>query len=535
MGKKTTYRGLSVCAGLVALGGILGLVACSRTSPHAVNPANMARIGTINERFQSYNVEMLEVTGGRFWKPYKDMQTPASKQSSQQESGSTPTGMNPNMYEYRPPIDLSNPRLRKLAAALGPSYVRVSGTWANTTYFYDKNGPDPKTPPKGFSGVLTRKQWKGVVDFSNAVNAKIVTSFATSPGTRDAKGIWTPKQARQFLSYTKSIGGDIAAAEFMNEPTAAEMGGAPKGYDAAAYARDIRVFRPFLKQTAPDILFLGPGSVGEGGVLSLPSGSGFIRSEDLLKATGPVFDAFSYHLYAAVSQRCASMGPASQTTAGAALSQEWLSRADKISAFYADLRDRFDPGKPLWITEIADTACGGNPWASTFLDTFRYLDWHARLAQQGVQVIMHNTLASSDYGLLDENTFAPRPNYWAALLWSKLMGTTVLKPAVSPKPNLHVYAQCLPHTPGGVTLLAINTDRNTSQTLDVSANSERYTLTAPKLEASRVDLNGKDLELGPDDSIPSLTSAPTHSGSIALPAASITFLAIAEANNPSCR
>jgi len=26
---------------------------------------------------------------------------------------------------------------------------------------------------------------------------------------------------------------------------------------------------------------------------------------------------------------------------------------------------------------------------------------------------MHNTLAASDYGLLDEKTLMPRPNYWA--------------------------------------------------------------------------------------------------------------------------
>lgn len=112
--------------------------------------------------------------------------------------------------------------------------------------------------------MLTRQEWKGVVDFARAVDAKIVTSFATSPGTRNAAGVWTPDQARQFLAYTQSIGGSIAAAEFMNEPTFAAMGGAPKGYDAAAYARDIAVFRPLIKETAPEIVFLGPGSVGEG-------------------------------------------------------------------------------------------------------------------------------------------------------------------------------------------------------------------------------------------------------------------------------
>ena len=35
----------------------------------SLDPAKMARIGTVDERFQSYNVEMLEITGGGFWKP----------------------------------------------------------------------------------------------------------------------------------------------------------------------------------------------------------------------------------------------------------------------------------------------------------------------------------------------------------------------------------------------------------------------------------------------------------------------------------
>jgi len=32
--------------------------------------ANMTRVGSVDERYQSYNIEMLEVTGGMFWKPY---------------------------------------------------------------------------------------------------------------------------------------------------------------------------------------------------------------------------------------------------------------------------------------------------------------------------------------------------------------------------------------------------------------------------------------------------------------------------------
>ena len=494
----------------------------------------MPPIGTVDERFQSYNIEMVEVIGGRFWKPYGSTTNESKAQEPAPQAGFTPAGIDPNLYQYRAPIDLSNPRLRKLAAALSPAYVRVSGTWANSAYFQDSENAAPANAPSGFSGVLTRKEWKGVIDFSHAVNAEIVTSVATGPGPRDAQGVWTSDQARELFEYTKSVGGRIAASEFMNEPTYAAMGGAPKGYDAASYGRDVEVFRSFLRKTAPDTLFLGPGSVGEG-PFAMPMGGGVLKSEDLLHAAGPVFDVFSYHLYAAASQRCASMGASSQTTAAAALSQDWLSRPEKIGAFYADLRDRFEPGKSLWITETADAACGGNPWASTFLDTFRYLVQHASLAQRGVKVIMHNTLASSDYGLLDENTFAPRPNYWAALLWRRLMGTTVLDPQISPTPNLYVYAHCLRNHPGGVALLVINADAQQVHEVTLVPEAERYTLTAKQLQDRAVQLNGKTLELNSDGDVPEFVGQPTRSGRISFAPASITFLAIPNASNSSCR
>jgi len=197
----------------------------------SITPARMVRIGTIDERFQSYNVEMIEVTGGRFWKPY----------------GSSTSDGHSDLYEHRAPIDLTRPRLRRLAAALAPAYVRVSGTWANATYFAD-SGSAPSAPPPGFSGILSRRQWQGVVNFSQAAGAQIVTSFAVSPGTRDAAGVWSPDQARRLLSHTYSVGGRVAAAEFMNEPNLAATGVAPAGYDAAAYGRDFKIFRSLVKK-----------------------------------------------------------------------------------------------------------------------------------------------------------------------------------------------------------------------------------------------------------------------------------------------
>jgi hypothetical protein len=247
----------------------IGDAGCSKAPgtvrPGSLAPASMPRVGTVDERFESYNIEMVEVIGGRFWKPYLgSAATNSNAQPPAQQKDLTPAGIDPNLYQYRAPIDLSNPRLVKLAAALGPAYIRVSGTWANSAYFQDSDNPAAAKAPSGFSGVLTRKEWKGVVDFSHAVGAEIVTSVATGAGARDAHGGWSSEEARRLFEYTKSVGGRIAATEFMNEPTYAAMGGAPKGYDAAAYGRDIQVFRAFLQKSAPGTVFLGPGSVGEG-------------------------------------------------------------------------------------------------------------------------------------------------------------------------------------------------------------------------------------------------------------------------------
>src|SRR5258708_38077805 len=117
------------------------------------------------------------------------------------------------------------------------------------------------------------------------------------------------------------------------------MGGAPKGYDAAVYGQDFKVFQPFVKKTAPEMVIRGPGSVGEwgvliGGILGVP----IIKSEDMLTASGPGIDVSSYHFYGGVSKRCAGAGSASQTTPEAALSVEWLSRTDRDEAYYAALR-----------------------------------------------------------------------------------------------------------------------------------------------------------------------------------------------------
>jgi heparanase 1 len=485
----------------------LALAACTAAPSDGMGLGALAKLGTVDERFQAYNVEMVEVTGGRFWAPYG--------------------GAAGERYRQRPPIDLANSRLIALARHLGPSLMRVSGTWANNTYLLAE-GETLTAPPAGFMQILTREQWQGVVAFAKAVDAPIVTSFAVSNGTRGADGVWQTDQAQRLVDLTKAAGGSIYAAEFFNEtnvPSAApEM---PKGYTAANYTAEFRIFKDWARKAVPEMKILGPGGVGEGGLLTdIPvPGMGFVPTEDLAKGNPDSVDGFSYHFYGTVSQRCEEMGIGTAVKDDA-LKPEWLDRTVRDYEFYAAIRDKYEPGKPIWNTETAQAACGGSPWAASFLDSFRYLNQNGVLAQKGVAVVMHNTLAASDYALIDQDSFNPRPNYWAAVLWKRTMGTTVLASPRSPSPELRIYAHCLAGARGGVGLVALNTG-TAPQSLAAGKQALGWVLTGQPLDTREVLVNGKAPKLEGLDGV-------AVNGSLALPGEAIAFVAVPDAGNPAC-
>ncbi|MCH7627502.1 MULTISPECIES: hypothetical protein [Novosphingobium] len=501
---------------LLSATALAALTGAAKVPSASLQLGKLEKIGTVSERYQGYNVEMVEVTGGRFWAPYGG---PADER-----------------YRQRPPIDLSDPKLVALAKALGPSLLRVSGTWANNTYL-EAEGEHLAAPPAGFVQVLTRDQWKNVVAFSKAVDAPIVTSFAVSNGTRGPDGVWTTSQAQRRLDLTREAGGTLYAAEFFNEanmPSAApEM---PKGYTAANYGAEFRLFRDWARKAAPDMKILGVGGVGEAGLLKdvpVPAEMGsHVSTDDMMKANPGSVDAVSYHFYGSVSQRCVGLGIGTAIKSDA-LTAKWLGLTLRDYAYYAALRDKHEPGKPMWNTETAQAACGGSPWASTFLDTFRYLDQNAALAQQGLQVLMHNTLAASDYALIDRDTLTPRPNYWAAVLWRRTMGTTVLASPHSPSPALRLYAHCLAGKKAGVAVIALNTGEM-AQRLDLGAKAIGWTMTGQPIDTRSVLVNGKAPALSADLTLIGLEGVAVPSG-VTVPGHSIAFFAVPGAANAACR
>lgn len=446
----------------------------------------------LDDRFQSYNVEMVEVTGGYFWPPY--------------EAGGAKV--------YREPIDLSSERLRNLAKALGPVYIRVSGTWANSTYF-DAEGTTGGTPPAGYEGVLTAEQWRGVGEFARFLDSEVVTSFAGNTGSRDGAGVWTDTQARLLLEFSQDNDVPVVAAEFFNEPNLNI--GVPRDQTADTFARDFEVFRAMVEEVQPDLLIVGPGGSEDVTPMIIDAP---IKSREIFERVSPAFDVVSYHFYPKVSERCGN-----KEQPDVALTEEFLSRVDVDRDFYEALRDEFEPDAPMWITETAEAACGGDRWAATFRDVIRYVDNNGRLARGDGDAVFHNTLAASDYGLLDEDGFVPRPNYWAAVLWHQLMGPTVVAPpAADPKAGLNVYAQC---TPGdgdpSVTYAVVNPSPTETRTVATGSGAATVYRLTGDLDGTEANLNGKALTAAENGTVPEM-SGEKVTGSIEIAPASVAFV-----------
>jgi hypothetical protein len=146
---------------------------------------------------------------------------------------------------------------------------------------------------------------------------------------------------------------------------------------------------------------------------------------------------------------------------------------------------------------------------------------------------MHNTLAASDYALLDHHDYTPRPNYWAAVLWKRTMGTTVLASPRSPSPELRIYAHCLAGGKGGVALAAINLG-TAPQSLPASPRAQTWTMTGQPTDTRDVRINGNIPGIRADGSLTGLGGVGAN-GAVAVPARSIVFVSVPGAANPACR
>ncbi len=493
-----------------------------------LNPKGLEALRQIDPRLVSYNVEMTEVTGGTFWKAYTEAQVDGTEEFPAILDWSDMG----NLQQWYDPIDTTNPRLIKLAKELGTAWVRVSGTWANKTYYDFEGKYADGTVPEGFQNVLTLKQWQNLLDFVKAVDGKLLVSIANCPGIHAADEPMPFRQAELLFKTSKEYGVPICAAEFTNEPNLIAVSGLPQGYTAQDHARDHDLFGAWLKENYPECLFVGPCTVGDvdmfgmgndGAGGGLAAGFQIVTTEELLGEYKSPLDVFSYHYYNGVSERGAAMG--GHWPYEACLTEQYLGVAALCAKQYTARRDRYVPGGQMWVTESGDAGCGGNTWASTYADVPRTLNELGQFCTVTDGVIFHNTLASSDYGYLKHGTFLPRPNYFAVLLWNRLMGPTAYATGEEIREGAHVYAHSRKDGKDGFVYLGVNNSQEPT-IVELPGQATAYALTGNgKLRSRTMLLNGRELVLGENDRLPALEGAAV-SGTVEVAPGGCTFFVV---------
>jgi len=492
--------------------------------------SNPKMLHSVNPRLISYNVEMTEVTGGTFWKGYTEAQIDGLEPVPAPDFSKGLAAM----HQWYEPIDTTNPRLIKLAKALGSCWVRVSGTWATKTYYDFADEYPAGTAPEGYDSVLKKQQWLNLLDFVKAVDGKLLISVANCEGLHSTEEPWNPSQAEQIFALSKEYGVPVNAVEFTNEPNMMQVSGFPKGYKAEHYRRDHDIFYSWLRENYPECITVGPctcdaEAIGSGdtnaggGIADILGGC---TTRDLMDGCKELMDVFSYHYYNGVSERMAAMMPSAYTPAEGAMSEEYLGMAGKCARAFKPYRDLYAPGGELWVTESGDAGAGGHTWASTYLEVPRTLNEIGDFASETSGVIFHNTLASSDYGWLKHGTFVPRPSYFAVLLWKALMGNTAYDSKILREEGAHVFCHDRADGKPGSAWLVINTSWTEPTLVDLSKDAVMYALAGKDGMRSRsMTLNGEELALGENDSLPAFNGV-TVSGTVEVAPGSCTFFVL---------
>jgi heparanase 1 len=425
-----------------------------------------------------------------------------------------------------PVYDFTRPRLRGLAGELAPAYLRIGGTDADKTH-YDLSATPNTTPPPGYTWVMTAAEWDGAVEFARALDFQIVFTLNAGQGPR-VGGSWQPDDARPLVQLAASRGDPVAAWELGNEIDLYTL----QGHQLlpASYVADLGAARALLDAAAPGQKLAGPSSAYWPRTGELVP----FYADWLAAGGGSAVDIITWHYYPTESDRCPF--EVVQATSAAMIDPKNLDEARRLATTIAMQRDAARSTAELWLGETGPAQCGGQRGVSdTFASTFWWLDQLGTLSSLGQRVSVRQTLSGSDYGLLDDVTLDPRPDYWASLLWRRSMDPRALAVTVD-DPSTRVYAHCARGKPGAIAIVALNLSTHEATTVSVAALGHaavtRYLVTADGLDATTVRLEGATLA-DADGVVPALDGSPANGVDVELPPTSWAF-AIVDAGVAAC-
>ncbi|XP_071328203.1 heparanase isoform X2 [Trachinotus anak] len=211
------------------------------------------------------------------------------------------------------------------------------------------------------------------------------------------------------------------------------------------------------------------------------------------------------------------------------------------------------PGKTVWLGETSSAYGGGAMGLSdTFVAGFMWLDKLGLAARLGLDVVMRQVfVGSGSYHLVDDS-LDPLPDYWLSVLYKRLVGPEVLKVEAfsdfGRSKRVRLYLHCSntdSYRSGAVTLISMNLSekpaRISAPPLVSSSTVEAFVLQSEQpgqegLYSRSVKLNGEVLKMLDDKTLPDLKGARLPPAKrLQLPAYSLAFFVFTDTRAAACR
>ncbi|KAL3680598.1 hypothetical protein R1sor_023554 [Riccia sorocarpa] len=465
-------------------------------------------------------------------------------------------------------LDLENPLFQKTLAGLAPLLVRIGGTLQDLVV-YDVGDQLPSEPCLPFvfnesalfsysGGCLHMDRWDALnklfVKLGVSVAFGLNALYGRSKSTAQYEVLtpWNPKNAENFIRYTRDRSYPVIAWELGNELLGATTS-IGKTVPPELYAADFKKLRNII-----DKLYKGDASKP---FAVAPDKVEYVIGETdiprFLHASRKSADVITRHIY--------NLGSGRNTT------DELISKvldpsvAEAEVAKYKSLQTLLEEHgtTSAWIGEAGGAFGGGHHEVTdAFISAFWYLDQLGTASRYNNQAFCRQSFVGGFYGLVEAD-FNPNPDYYGALLWRQLMGRGVFDVDVqSGTSDVRAYAHCQRSNKGGLTLLILNYSNLTSHNLDVSllgrsadpsprnftgkntfseasASDERleYHMSAANgsVTGRIVLLNGKPLLVTPSGEIPTLSPVKVKSTNpISLAPLTYAYVVIPDAYAPAC-
>lgn len=199
--------------------------------------------------------------------------------------------------------------------------------------------------------------------------------------------------------------------------------------------------------------------------------------------------------------------------------------------------------KEVWIGEGAMASHSGRPNVTdTFMSTLWFTNALGSMSKAQplpITTMCRQTLVGGFYGLLNQYTYDPNPDFYMMRLWKHLVGQQTLdsiETTIKDQELLRVHAFC-GASPGEVVLIFVSIDQY-SRTLLVPMGTKRdvYRLQGyPSVRGKQVQLNGSIQFMAEDGSLPDIvpvTESPEQA--LGIPLQSVTFVVLHETGITAC-